>query len=74
MHYLTSRLLIQILHDSGPPSFVTPAGGLLHQEAKRMATCVNVASKWKKSYAQTCGFIRARLSFAIIGAASLGLK
>eukprot|EP00731_Ephydatia_muelleri_P037773 Em0560g1a len=31
---------------------------------KRMATCV--ASKWKKSYAQTCGYIRARLSFAII--------
>ena len=53
-----------------------PVYGLLHREAehflKRMATCV--ASKWKKSYAQTCGYIRARLSFAIIRAASLCLR
>ena len=56
--------------------FVTSVDGLLHREAehflKRMATCV--ASKWKKSYAQTCGYIRARLSFAIIRAASLCLR
>ena len=57
-------------------SDVTSVDGLLHREAehflKRMATCV--ASKWKKSYAQTCGYIRARLSFAIIRAASLCLR
>ena len=56
--------------------FVTSVYGLRHREAehflKRMATCV--ASKWKKSYAQTCGYIRARLSFAIIRAASLCLR
>ena len=56
--------------------FVISVDGLLHREAehflKRMATCV--ASKWKKSYAQTCGYIRARLSFAIIRAASLCLR
>ena len=56
--------------------FVTSVDRLLHREAeqflKRMATCV--ASKWKKSYAQTCGYIRARLSFAIIRAASLCLR
>ena len=52
---------------------VSSVDGLLHWEAehflKRMATCV--ASKWKKSYAQICGYIRARLSFAIIRATSL---
>ena len=56
--------------------FVTSVDGFLHREAehflKRMATYV--ASKWKKSYAQTCGYIRARLSFAIIRAASLCLR
>ena len=54
--------------------FVTSVDGLLHREAehflKRLATCV--ASKWKKFYA--CGYIRARLSFAIIRAASLCLR
>eukprot|EP00731_Ephydatia_muelleri_P020885 Em0013g612a len=57
--------------------FVTSVDGLLHREAehflKRMATCV-VASKWKKSYAQTCGYIRASLLFAIIRAANLCLR
>ena len=56
--------------------FATSVDELLHQEAehflKRMAT--SVASKWKKFNAQTCGYIRARLSFAIIRAASLCLK
>ena len=56
--------------------FVTSVDGLLHREAEhfpmRMATCV--ASKWKKSYAHTCGYIRARLSFAIIREASLSLR
>ena len=56
--------------------FVTSVDGLLHREAehflKRMATCV--ASKWKKSYAQTCGYIRARFLSAIITAASLCLR
>ena len=51
---------------------MTSVDGLQHQQAEdileRMATCV--ASKWKKSYAQTCGCIRARLLFAIIRAAS----
>ena len=55
---------------------LNPVDGFLHQEAehflKRMATCV--PSKWKKSYAQICGYIRARLLFAIIRAASICLK
>ena len=56
--------------------FMTSVDGLLHQEAEhfleRMATCV--AGKWKKTYAQTCGYIRARLLFAIIRAVSLCIR
>ena len=66
---------VEACRDTFTP-FVTSVDGLLHWETehflKRMATCV--ASKWKKSYAQTCGYIRARISFAIIRAASLCLK
>ena len=51
---------------------VTSVDGLLHREAehflKTIATCIT--SKWQKPYAQTCGYIRARLSFAIVRAAS----
>ena len=50
--------------------------GLLHREAehflKRMAA--NLAHKWEKPYSQTCGYVRARLAFAIIRATSLCLR
>ena len=54
---------------------VLPVDGLLHREAehflKRMAA--NLAHKWEKPYSQTCGYVRARLAFAIIRATSLCL-
>ena len=52
---------------------VLSVDGLLHREAehflKRMAA--NLAQKWEKPYSQTCGYVRARLAFAIIRATSL---
>ncbi|KAL5460337.1 hypothetical protein EMCRGX_G033782 [Ephydatia muelleri] len=52
---------------------VLSVDGLLHREAehflKRMAA--NLAHKWEKPYSQTCGYVRARLAFAIIKATSL---
>eukprot|EP00731_Ephydatia_muelleri_P033874 Em0040g24a len=55
---------------------VLSVDGLLHREAehflKRMAA--NLAHKWEKPYSQTCGYVRARLAFAIIRATSLCLR
>ena len=55
---------------------VLSVDGLLHREAehflKRMAA--NLAHKWEKAYSQTCGYVRARLAFAIIRATSLCLR
>ena len=46
---------------------VLSVDGLLHREAehflKRIAA--NLAHKWEKPYSQTCGYVRARLAFAI---------
>ena len=51
---------------------VLSVDGLLHREAehflKRIAA--NLAHKWEKPYSQTCGYVRARLAFAIIRATS----
>eukprot|EP00731_Ephydatia_muelleri_P002926 Em0001g2926a len=48
---------------------------LLHMEAKHFVKRIvaNLAHKWEKPYSQTCGFVRARLAFAIIRATSLCL-
>ncbi|KAL5494472.1 hypothetical protein EMCRGX_G015812 [Ephydatia muelleri] len=55
---------------------VLSVDGLLHREAehflKRMAA--NLAHKWEKPCSQTCGYVRARLAFAIIRATSLCLR
>ena len=52
---------------------VMSVDGLLHREVehflKRMAA--NLAHKWEKPYSQTCGYVRARLAFAIIRATNL---
>ena len=55
---------------------VLSVDGLLHREAehflKRIAA--NLAHKWEKTYSQTCGYVRARLAFAIIRATRLHLR
>ena len=39
---------------------------------KHMAT--SIATKWEKSYAETCAFVRAQLLFALVRASSLCLR
>ena len=55
---------------------VLSVDGLLHKEAehfqKRIAA--NLAHKWEKTYSQTCGYVRARMVFAIVRATSLCLR
>ena len=50
--------------------------GLLGKEAtaasKRLAT--SLASKWKRSYSEVCGYIRSRLSIALIRSSSHCLR
>ena len=50
--------------------------GLLHREAKHFLKRIaaNLAHKWEQPYFQTCGYVRARLAFAIIRATSLCLR
>ena len=56
--------------------FAVSVDGLLHREAnhfiKRIAA--SLAIKWEKSYSETVGFVRTRLSFAILRSASLCLR
>ena len=56
--------------------FVVSVDGLLHKEAnhfiKRIAA--SLAIKWENSYSETVGFVRTRLSFAILRSASLCLR
>ena len=55
---------------------VLSVDGLLHREAKHFLKrmVANLAHKWEKPYSQTCGYVRARLAFAIIRATSLCLR
>jgi hypothetical protein len=50
--------------------------GLLGKEAtaasKRLASCL--AAKWKRSYSELCGYVRSRLSLALIRSSSRCLK
>jgi hypothetical protein len=50
--------------------------GLQGKEAtaasKRLATCL--ASKWKRSYSEICGFVRSRLSIALVRSSSRCLR
>ena len=41
---------------------------LVHMEAEYLLRRIvaNLAHKWEKPYSQTCGYVRARLAFAII--------
>ena len=55
---------------------VLSVDGLLHREAERFLKRIaaNLAHKWEMPYSQTCGYVRARLAFAIIRATSLCLR
>jgi hypothetical protein len=50
--------------------------GLLGKEAtaasKRLAS--SLAAKWKRSYSEICGFVRSRLSFALVRSSSRCLR
>ena len=41
---------------------------------QEMRIAANLAHKWEKPYSQTCGYVRARLAYAIIRATSLCLR
>jgi hypothetical protein len=56
--------------------FVCSVDGLLGREAKTFAKrlAAKLAKKWQRSYSQTCGYVNARLSIAIIRATHLCLR
>ena len=54
---------------------VMSVDGLFHREAGHfLKRLMYLAHKWGKPYSQTCGYVRARLAFAIIRASSLSLR
>ena len=52
------------------PPYVASVDGLLGVEAtatlKRLSSCL--ATKWKKSYSKTCGYIKSRISITLVRA------
>jgi hypothetical protein len=56
--------------------FVCSVDGLLGREAQTFAKrlAAKLAKKWQRSYSQTCGYVNARLSIAIIRATHLCLR
>jgi hypothetical protein len=56
--------------------FVCSTDGLLGREAQTFAKrlAAKLASKWQKTYSQVCGYVKARLSIAIVRATHLCLR
>jgi hypothetical protein len=56
--------------------FICSVDGLLGREARTFAKrlAAKLAQKWQRSYSQTCGYVNARLSIAIIRATHLCMR
>ena len=56
--------------------FVVSADGMLGREAEALLKRLSgkLATKWEQPYSQVCGFVRARLSIAIVRATHLCLR